>query len=182
MRPTLRSVRRRVADLFRGSARPRKHAASHRTVAGAPPPETARPYPGDATRLPDTTYRPRRDGDPDPGEVVWVWVPYEEDHHRGKDRPVLVIGRERLGGRDWLIGLSLTSRDHDRDAEQERRAGREWVDIGGGPWDSRGRPSEVRVNRLLRLDPASIRREGAVLDERRYATVVEAAARFVGGS
>ncbi|GAB5080487.1 hypothetical protein ARTHROSP310_36360 [Arthrobacter sp. AD-310] len=27
------------------------------------------------------------DGEPDPGEVVWTWVPYQEDHGRGKDRP-----------------------------------------------------------------------------------------------
>ena len=24
-------------------------------------------------------YNPRTDGKPDPGEVVWAWVPYEED-------------------------------------------------------------------------------------------------------
>jgi hypothetical protein len=120
--------------------------------------------------VPDTTYRPHLDGEPDPGEIVWTWVPYEEDHRVGKDRPVLVIGHEG----DWLVGLSLTSRDHDRDEHQERSAGREWVDIGHGPWDHRGRPSEVRVNRLLRLDPAGVRREGAVLDENRYAAVVRA--------
>ena len=34
-------------------------------------------------------YRPRRDGKPDPGEVVWAWVPFEENDGRGKDRPVL---------------------------------------------------------------------------------------------
>ncbi len=51
-------------------------------------------YPGDATTLPDTTYAPAPDGNPDPGEIVWTWVPYEEDHSQGKDRPVLVIGRE----------------------------------------------------------------------------------------
>ncbi|MEW1952966.1 type II toxin-antitoxin system PemK/MazF family toxin [Terrabacter sp. NPDC080008] len=128
-------------------------------------------YPGDATRLPDTTYSPRPDGRPDPGEIVWTWVPYEEDHSQGKDRPVLVIGRE---GR-WLVALPLTSKDHDRDAEQERRAGREWVDIGTGAWDTRGRPSEVRVNRLVRVDPERVRREGAVLPRDRYEQVVAAA-------
>lgn len=25
-----------------------------------------------------TSYAPDRDGDPDPGEIVWTWVPFEE--------------------------------------------------------------------------------------------------------
>lgn len=37
-----------------------------------------------------TTYSPEMDGDADPGEVVWAWVPYEENDGRGKDRPVVV--------------------------------------------------------------------------------------------
>ncbi|TQN47344.1 PemK-like, MazF-like toxin of type II toxin-antitoxin system [Humibacillus xanthopallidus] len=128
-------------------------------------------YPGDATTLPDTTYSPAPDGNPDPGEIVWTWVPYEEDHTQGKDRPVLVIGREA----DWLVALPLTSKDHDVDEQQERRSGREWVDIGTGDWDRRGRPSEVRVNRLVRVDPHGVRREGAVLPRDRYERVVAAA-------
>jgi hypothetical protein len=35
-------------------------------------------------------YDPHPDGKPDPGEVVWAWIPYEDDPTRGKDRP----GRE----------------------------------------------------------------------------------------
>lgn len=145
---------------------------------GVRAPEGTRPYPGDATRVPDTGYRPQPDGEPDPGEVVWAWVPFEEDHEVGKDRPVLVIGHDG----SWLVGLGLTSRDHDRDEQQERAAGREWVDIGSGPWDGRGRPSEVRVNRLIRIDPASVRREGAILDEHRYAEVVRAVRSLHPGS
>ena len=38
-------------------------------------------------------YSPSMDGDPDPGEIVWTWVPYEEDPTQGKDRPVVIIGR-----------------------------------------------------------------------------------------
>ena len=128
-------------------------------------------YPGDATALPDTTYAPAPDDNPDPGEIVWTWVPYEEDHSQGKDRPVLVIGREA----DWLVALPLTSKDHDVDEQQERRSGREWVDIGTGDWDRRGRPSEVRVNRLVRVDPQGVRREGAVLTRDRYERVIAAA-------
>ena len=47
---------------------------------------------------PDGSYAPAPDGEPDPGEVVWAWVPYEEDASRGKDRPVLVIGTRVADG------------------------------------------------------------------------------------
>ena len=43
------------------------------------------------------TYDPNPDSEPDPGEVVWAWVPYQENPHRGKDQPLLVIGRPKLG-------------------------------------------------------------------------------------
>jgi len=121
--------------------------------------------------LPRFGYSPEADGRPDPGEVVWTWVPYEEDPSQGKDRPVLVIGTE--GGE--LLALALTSKDHDRDAAQESRAGREWMDIGTGAWDSRGRPSEVRLDRLLRLDPGGVRREGAAVPKGVFDAVLEAA-------
>ena len=42
-------------------------------------------------RGPGRATRPERDGEPDPGEVVWAWVPYEDDPSQGKDRPVLVL-------------------------------------------------------------------------------------------
>ena len=42
-------------------------------------------------------YTPSLDGDPDPGEIVWAWVPYEDDPTQGKDRPVVVIGRRGRG-------------------------------------------------------------------------------------
>jgi hypothetical protein len=124
----------------------------------------------------DVEYRPRDDGRPDPGEVVWAWVPFDEGDGRGKDRPVLVIGRR---GPD-LLGLTLTSKDHDRDAADEARFGRVWTDIGSGPWDARGRSSEVRLDRLLVLDPATVRREGAALDRERFDRVVAEARRVQG--
>lgn len=119
----------------------------------------------------DPTYAPRADGRPDPGEVVWAWVPYEEGDGRGKDRPVLVLDVQG----DHVLALQLTSEDHDLDAEQEARAGRVWMDIGSGAWDTQGRPSEVRLNRLLRLDAAGVRREGAALDPDLFDAVVRAA-------
>jgi hypothetical protein len=129
-----------------------------------------------ATTGPDVEYRPRADGRPDPGEIVWAWVPYDEGDGRGKDRPVLIIGR-RAGN---LLGLQLSSRDHDRDAADEARYGRVWIDIGTGAWDSRGRPSEVRLDRLLVLDPGGVRREGAALDRERFDLVIAEARRVQG--
>ena len=134
----------------------------------------ARTAPGTHTRAPDVEYRPRTDGRPDPGEIVWAWVPYDEADGRGKDRPVLVIGRR---GRD-LLALMLSSKDHDLDAADEARHGRVWTDVGTGPWDSRGRASEVRLDRLLVLDPATVRREGAALDRARFERVVSEARRI----
>ena len=120
------------------------------------------------------TYAAEPDGLPDPGEVVWTWVPYEDDPQQGKDRPVLLLGRR---GPHWLA-LMLTSQDHDRDAADEARYGRHWMDVGTGDWDRAGRPSEVRLDRLLRLDDTAIRREGAALDPALFAEVVAAARDF----
>ena len=130
----------------------------------------ARRLPGDFTGTPDLAYAPKPDGRPDPGEIVWTWVPYEEDHRQGKDRPVLIIGRDG----EWLLALMLTSKDHDRDHAQEARHGRHWQDIGSGAWDAKGRPSEVRVDRILRVDATAVRREGAVLDRERFDQVATA--------
>lgn len=104
------------------------------------------------------------------GEVVWTWVVYEDDERQGKDRPVLLIGTDG----DWLLGLPATSQDHDRDAEQERRAGRYWVDIGTGSWDSKGRASEVRADRIVRVDPARIRRASGRVSQQVFAEVARA--------
>ena len=68
----------------------------------------------------------------------------------------------------------LSSQDHDRDAEDEARHGRHWMDVGAGGWDREGRPSEVRLDRLIRLERDDIRREGAALDETIFHDVVEA--------
>jgi PemK-like, MazF-like toxin of type II toxin-antitoxin system len=121
-----------------------------------------------------TSYAPRPDGLPDPGEVVWTWVAYEDDPTRGKDRPVLLIARDAKR----LVGLMLTSKDHDRDAADEARWGRYWMDVGPGAWDRQRRPSEVRLDRLIEIDPGDVRREGAALDEATFRLVIEAARRF----
>ena len=119
-------------------------------------------YAGDFEGAVHVEYTPHPDdGVADPGEIVWTWVPFEEDHSRGKDRPVLVVGWDE----PYLLALILTSKDHDRDAADEARWGRVWLDIGSGAWDNEHRPSEVRLDRVLRIDPQQVRREGAVIDE-----------------
>ncbi len=134
-------------------------------------------YVGDFTGpLPHLRYAPKPDGAPDPGEVVWTRVPFQDDPSQGKDRPVLLIGWD---GR-WLLACPMTSKDHDRDEAQERAAGRSWVDVGAGPWDSRRRPSEVAIHRVIRVDPAAIRREGAVLDREHFKLVVAGLVGFHG--
>ncbi|MFI8386811.1 type II toxin-antitoxin system PemK/MazF family toxin [Streptomyces sp. NPDC085540] len=110
-----------------------------------------------------TEYAPDPDGDPDPGEIVWTWVPFEENDGRGKDRPVLVVARE-AGGRT-LLAVQLSSKRHDHD--------REWVPIGTGPWDSAGRESWVDVDRVLRVHEAGMRREACALDRGRFGLAVD---------
>lgn len=104
-------------------------------------------------------YSPCLDGDPDPGEVVWTWVPYEEDPAQGKDRPVVIIGRQG----ENLLGVALTSKSHVNEPQ---------VLVGPGPWDHEGRRSYAKVKRLLLVDPQQVRREGAVLERVHFDDVV----------
>lgn len=169
LRETARAVLRRSSQVPPGRA-PRRRSASERT------PSPASDYPGDYAGMPPVSYAPVSGSRPDPGEIVWAWVPYEEDHTRGKDRPVLLVGRDGA----WLLGLPLTSRDHDRDAHQEARAGRVWMDVGAGDWDPRGRASEVRLNRVIRIDPDAVRRTSVALDRARFDRVVAGMRRHLG--
>ena len=108
-------------------------------------------------------YAPDIDGRADPGEVVWTWVAYEDDPHQGKDRPVLVVGRRMR----TVFGLMLSSQ-HTRDGKQH------WLALGSGSWDYAGRPSWVRLDRVLTMREDHIRREGAVLDPDRFERVCQA--------
>ncbi|QPL04624.1 MULTISPECIES: type II toxin-antitoxin system PemK/MazF family toxin [Actinomyces] len=123
--------------------------------------------------LPAFSYSPDPDGDADPGEVVWTWVPYEEDATQGKDRPVLVLAREGSGSSARLIVAQLTSKDHDHDRAQQARHGRYWFDVGTGAWDPKGRPSEMRLDRLLLVDPSAVRREGATMSRAVFTSAVQ---------
>ncbi|MER6837610.1 type II toxin-antitoxin system PemK/MazF family toxin [Streptomyces cellulosae] len=107
-----------------------------------------------------TEYSPAYDGDPDPGEIVWTWVPFEENDGRGKDRPVLVVAREATG---TFLAVQLSSKGH--------AGARDWVPIGSGPWDRSGRDSWVAVERVLRLHEQGMRREACALDRMRFNSV-----------
>jgi hypothetical protein len=170
----LRSLARAVRTAFRllegrpAAGRPAGPAPGRSAPARSKEPQAATgglsgKYPGDFKGTTNIKYAPSPNGKPEPGEVVWTWVPYEEDHSQGKDRPVLLIGSR---GR-YLLGLMLTSKDHD----QDRRNDDSYVDIGTGSWDRQRRPSEAKLDRIIQISPADIRREGAVLDRRRFDTV-----------
>ncbi|MDA4108239.1 type II toxin-antitoxin system PemK/MazF family toxin [Mycolicibacterium holsaticum] len=105
-------------------------------------------------------YAPDLDGRADPGEIVWTWVVYEDDPNQGKDRPVLVVGRDRA----TLLGLMLSSQDHHRDDPN-------WVAIGSGTWDYENRQSWVRLDRVLDVPEEGIRREGAILEREKFELV-----------
>lgn len=127
--------------------------------------EVEPPAPG-ALRI---SYEPAQDGDADAGEVVWTWVPYEERDGRGKDRPVLVIGR---AGDAHVYVVRLTSKSHDGD--------RDFLSIGSGSWDSQGRESWVDIDQIYRVHVRGLRREAAVLDRKRFATIAAALTRRYG--
>jgi hypothetical protein len=153
-RVALREAPRFFRDVAksRGTAPSREPARrEHRVpVSSAPSASVARTI----------SYAPQPDGQADPGEIVWAWVAYEDDPARGKDRPVLVVGRD--GG--TVLGLMLSS-------QSEREGQRNWLALGPGPWDREARPSWIRLDRVLQLDEAGIRREGAVLDPARFDSV-----------
>ena len=114
-------------SLVESTRRPTRRAP-HR-----PKPEPAEPPARDIdARGLTVEYSPCMDGDPDPGEVVWTWVPYEDDPRQGKDRPVVIIGRRA----DNLVGVALTSKQKDIEVQ---------VPEGTGPWDREGLPSYVKV-------------------------------------
>jgi len=65
-----------------------------------------------------------------------------------------------------LAVLMLSSRAHDAD--------RGWLAIGTGPWDGQGRPSWVRLDRMLAVPASAVRREGAVLPRPTFDAVAAA--------
>ena len=129
-------------------------------------------YPGDYRDMINFEYSPSLDGDADPGEIVWTWVPFEEDHSQGKDRPVILVGRDG----EYLLALMMTSKDHNN----REHADSNYLDIGSGPWDPQGRASEVKLNRVIRVRPDAMRREGAIMSEDTFRLIERAWTRHNG--
>ncbi|MGW0040458.1 type II toxin-antitoxin system PemK/MazF family toxin [Rhodococcus sp. NPDC003348] len=153
----LREGPRLLKGLQKSGVLPRaKTAAPERKPVrpGRPVSSTSAPT---AHRARTVAYAPDLDGRADPGEVVWTWVAYEEDAGKGKDRPVLVVGRDG----ETLLGLMLSS-------NSDREGQRNWLALGAGAWDGEHRPSWVRLDRVLDVPEAGIRREGAILDKGRF--------------
>ena len=162
------SVARSIKEIARSAVRRLTPGRSSRPTSTGP--TRHEPSPADvASRINGGTpapsgrhlsYSPNLDGDADPGEIVWTWVPYEEDPSQGKDRPVLVVGRR---GKE-LLGLMLSS-------QSERDGQRNWFPLGAGSWDRENRPSWIRLDRVIEVNEDGIRREGAVLDRSRFELV-----------
>lgn len=106
------------------------------------------------------SYAPKLDGEPDPGEVIWTWVPYVENDGRGKDRPVLIIAR--LTPSSWAACYLSTKQHHG------------FVSVGTGPWDSQGRESFLSPERVLRVTEVGMRRESTGMSRAAFERAVQA--------
>jgi PemK-like, MazF-like toxin of type II toxin-antitoxin system len=109
------------------------------------------------------SYEPLPDGKPDPGEVIWVWIPYEEDPSVGKDRPALAVGWVPSTPEDDVAIVPLTSKWH---------AGQ--VSVGLGSWDGGRKRSFAKVDQIYLVARTDVRREGASLAKPVFDAVVRA--------
>lgn len=109
------------------------------------------------------SYAPITDAAPDAGEIIWTWIPYAEGDGRGKDRPVLVIGRRDSA---HVYAVRLTSHAHPNDSD--------YFALGAGEWDSQRRPSWVDLTQIYLVPEEAMRREAAALDIQRFTAVAAA--------
>lgn len=158
-RPTV--DRRQAARGTAGASGRRASDAASATSPGRTGPEATIEVPPAALTRTRVEFDPRVDAEPDPGEVVWTWVPYEENDGRGKDRPVLIVARDTSRS---VFALQLTSKPHDDDS-------RHFVFVGAGPWDSQGRPSWARLDRVFRVFESGMRREASSVNATQFAAV-----------
>ena len=165
-----------VSDVMTGG-RSRGGAPSHKAERAGRPPASAPGSTGSPGEFgPDATvevdphrigpvrmrYSPQSDGAPDPGEIVWTWVPFEENDGRGKDRPVLIVAAESAG---TYLAVQLTSKDHDGEGD--------FVSVGAGGWDGEHRPSWVSLDRVLQVHEGGMRREAAALPREPFERVAD---------
>src|SRR4051794_4972377 len=93
--PTLSGLTRSVGAAIRSVFRAGRATQEAKPAPGRRPPQADSP----GRTGPDRTveidprkvgtvrmsYSPIHDGAPDPGEIVWTWVPFEENDGQGKD-------------------------------------------------------------------------------------------------
>jgi mRNA-degrading endonuclease toxin of MazEF toxin-antitoxin module len=84
-------------------------------------------------------------GGPQPGQVWWAEVPFE-DGHGSKDRPVVVLRRD--GGHRVVLMVS----------SQDKAGRRGWVALDRRGWDRRPGRSWVRTDREIPLRGRDFRR------------------------
>ena len=115
-------------------------------------------------------YAPNMDGQVDPGEVVWFWVPNHDADPNDEtttttddttpkftERALVVSGRTG----DPVLGLITSPNPEHADDEK-------WLDIGSGPWDEQGRRSWLRLDKVIKVAETAIRRQGAVIPLGRF--------------
>lgn len=109
-------------------------------------------------------FGPDIDGPVDAGEIVWLWVPEHGPGNPPTERTVLVIARSI---NQDLLGLLISPDDaHDGD--------RDWFPIGSGQWQATGEPCWVRLDKVIQVPEDWVRRQGALLPERRFDRVARA--------
>ncbi|APT85230.1 type II toxin-antitoxin system PemK/MazF family toxin [Corynebacterium aquilae] len=101
-------------------------------------------------------YAPDMDGQADPGEVVWVWVP-DETTGSAQERALVVVGRTR----QHILGLLISP-------NSQHATESTWLDIGSGAWDTSGKNCWVRLDKVVRVAEDAIRRQGAIMPRRRF--------------
>jgi hypothetical protein len=151
-----------VADAIPAGERTRSPRADAEILPGELGPDATVEVDPHRTGPVRTSYSPQTDGAPDPGEIVWTWVPFEENDGRGKDRPVLVVAVESAG---TCLAVQLTSKDHDGEGD--------FVSIGAGGWDGERRPSWVNLDRVIRVHEGGMRREAAALPREPFERVTD---------
>ena len=116
-------------------------------------------------------YAPNMDGSVDPGEVVWFWAPPSSADEQATERAMVVVGRSG----PYVVGLATsTNREHATETT--------WLDIGSGPWDDAHRRSWVRLDKIVKVPEAAIRRQGALIPEHRFNRIADRLRRDYGWS
>lgn len=109
-------------------------------------------------------YSPDLDGQAEPGEVVWFWVPTSSHDEKAFERPMLIIGRTLNHN---LMGLLISS-------NADHAGTKNWMSIGTGQWDTSGKPGWIRLDRTIVIPESAVRRRGAMFPQTRFDRIATA--------